>query len=476
MRTSLILGTAITVLALSPALSPTANGQSLFSGNAQSAPILTLDPSRGVLTMAPLLEKVTPAVVSIEVSATSKSSDRSDQSDLLRRFFGDNVPQQDNSPRRGIGSGVIIDANKGYIITNHHVVDDADTIFVTLSDRREVEAELIGSDDKTDVAILKIDTRGLKALKFAKSDSAKVGDYVIAVGNPFGLSSTVTSGIVSALGRDTARGGNYANFIQTDASINPGNSGGALVNSKGELIGINSAIISRSGGNNGVGFAIPAKMVKGVMKQLIEYGEVRRGRIGISIRNIDLDLQEAMGLSTRDGALINEVTEDSAADKAGLEAGDIVVGFNGETILDASDIRNAVGLVEPGTRTDISYLRDGKKRTTRINVEEFEEDRTVLNDDAADDLPALESFSGAELTAIPDDVNPRGGDKGVYVARVKPGSKAQRAGLFRGDIIRKVNRKSVDGIKDFEDAIDGKDGPFALSVERDGSNLFLAVR
>lgn len=474
LKNTALMGTALPALLLAPlAMNSSAQAQSRFTPNSQA---MTVD-NRGVLTMAPLLQRVTPAVVSIEISGKSKSSAMSDQqSELLERFFGGRLPPQQDRPRRGIGSGVIIDAAEGLIITNHHVIDNADEIFVTLEDRREIEAELVGSDKKTDIAVLKIKAKNLTSLDFAPNSQTKVGDYVIAVGNPFGLSSTVTSGIVSALGRDNARGGNYADFIQTDASINPGNSGGALVNSKGELIGINTAIVSRSGGNNGIGFAVPVKMVRSVMKQLVAYGEVKRGRIGISIRDIDLDLQDAMDLSTRDGALVNEVTEDSPAEKAGLEAGDVVIGFNGEPILDASDIRNAVGLVEPGTRTDITYLRNGKKRTTRILVEEFEEERDVLSADVADDIPAMESFSGAELTAIPEDLNPRGGDDGVFVARVTPGSKAQRAGLRRGDIIRSVSRKKVADLKAFEAAIDGKDGPFALSVERDGSNIFLAVR
>lgn len=455
-----------------------ATAQSFFSpSKSNTSQAMTVD-KRGLLTMAPLLENVTPAVVSIEVSGSAKLSGLSDQqAELFERFFGGRIPlQQEERKRQGIGSGVIVDADEGLIITNHHVIDGADEIFVTLDDGRSLEAALVGSDKKTDIAVLKIKASGLKALNFAKSDDTKVGDYVIAVGNPFGLSSTVTSGIISAKGRDNARGGNYADFLQTDASINPGNSGGALVNSKGELIGINTAIVSSTGGNNGIGFAVPVKMVRGVMKQLVEYGEVKRGRIGISIRNIDLDLQEAMGLSTRKGALVNEVVEDSAADKAGLEAGDVVVRFNNEDILDASDIRNAVGLVEPGTRTDIAYLRDGKRISSKITVEEVDEEPTVLNEKTIKDLPAMESFSGAELTAIPEDLNPRGGDEGVYIVRVEVGSKAQRAGLRKGDIIRKVNRIKVKDLKAFESVIEGKKGPFALSVERDGSNIFLAVR
>ena len=473
MRKSLILGTAFMALAIAPI----AASQSPFSRSGES-PAMTVD-SRGVLTMAPLLESVTPAVVSIDVSGTRKSSAPqgfSGNEELFERFFGGRIPQQQDRERRGIGSGVIVDASKGLIITNHHVVEDADEITVTLEDKRELKAELVGSDPKTDIAVIKVPARRLRALKFAKSSDVKVGDYVIAVGNPFGLSHSVTSGIISALGRDRGAGDNYQDFIQTDASINPGNSGGALVNSKGELIGINAAIVTRSGGNNGIGFAVPVRIVQGVMRQLVSYGEVRRGRIGVLIGDITPTLKEALDLPTLDGALISDVVEDSPADKAGLEKGDVIVAFNGEDILDASDIRNSVGLVEPGERADITYLREGKRRSTRIEIEEFEEEREVLDESAAEDIPALESFSGASITDIPDDMELRGGTDGVLVASVERSSKAARAGLRKGDIIREVNRTEVSDLESFENAIDGKDGPFALSVERDGRNAFIAVK
>lgn len=474
MRKSLILGTALIALSLAPL----AASQSPFSREAKSS-AMTID-SRGVLTMAPLLESVTPAVVSIDVSGTRKTSATppgfEGNEELFERFFGGRMPRQQERERRGIGSGVIVDAAKGLIITNHHVVEDADEITVTLEDKRELKAELVGSDPKTDIAVIKIPARGLRALKFARSSDVKVGDYVIAVGNPFGLSHSVTSGIISALGRDRGAGQNYQDFIQTDASINPGNSGGALVNSKGELIGINAAIVSRSGGNNGIGFAVPTRIVRGVMRQLVSYGEVRRGRIGVLIGDITPTLKEALDLPTLDGALVSDVVDDSPAAKAGLKKGDVIVAFNGEDIADASDIRNSVGLVEPGERADITYLRDGKRRTTRIEVEEFEEEREVLDESAADDIPVLESFSGASITDIPDDMELRGGTDGVLVKFVKSGSKASRAGLRAGDIIREVNRKEVSNLDDFEAAIDGKDGPFALSVERDGRNAFIAVK
>lgn len=419
MRKSLILGTAAVALALAPL----AFAQSSFRNNGA----MTVDAQRGVLTMAPLLERVTPAVVSIDIRGTSKTPQNSGRNEeLLERFFGGRIPNQPRE-KRGLGSGVIVDSGKGLIITNAHVIDGADEITVTLEDKRQLEAEIVGTDKKTDIALIKVSARGLKELKLARASDVKVGDYVIAVGNPFGLSHSVTSGIVSALGRD--RGGSrdgYQDFIQTDASINPGNSGGALVNSKGELIGINSAIVSRSGGNQGIGFAVPTNIVKGVMRQLESYGEVRRGRIGVLIGDITPTLKEALDLTTLNGALVSDVVEDSPAEKAGLKRDDVIIGFNGGDVLDASDIRNAVGLIEPGERADITYLRDGKRRTTRIEIEAVSDD-DVENGvvDTQEDL-ASESFSGAELTDIPSDLDLRGGDEGVYVSAVERGSKAQR--------------------------------------------------
>ena len=488
MKKILVLSAAsVGLLAASMSLSAPANSQSVFSPRASAeSQALTVD-SRGVLTMAPLLERVKPAVVSIETSgkksATASSSrgptGEMSPEELLERFFGPGMRGQQaprSRSRASIGSGVIVDARNGYIITNHHVIDDAGEIYVKLEDRRELEAELVGSDPKTDIAVLKVKASGLVDVPFANSRDVKVGDYTIAIGNPFGLGHTVTQGIVSAKGREFRGGSNYEDFVQTDASINPGNSGGALVNSRGELIGINSAIMSRSGGNNGIGFAVPARMAKSVMEQLIENGEVRRGRIGVAIQDITPDLRDAMRLSTSSGALVSSVSDDSPAEKAGLAEGDIIVGFNGDDIFDASDIRNAVGYVQPGERADITYLRDGKRRTTKIDVEEFKEERDTLTADASDDIPAMESFSGATLTEIPDDVNPRGGDEGVYVSDVERGSKAYRAGLRKGDIIREVNRDKVASIRDFESALEDKDGPMALTVEKNGNTQFLAVR
>ena len=460
----LLLTTALAGVIL---IGPAMMSQSSSVTTTPSDPPMVLDDRRGVMTMAPLLERVTPSVVSIQTEGTSRS--QNPQADeFFERFFGQTPQARQTS---SIGSGVIIDADQGYVMTNHHVVDDADEIVVTLQDKREFTAELIGGDARTDIAVLKIKAQDLTAIQLAPEDSTRVGDYVIAIGNAFGLEHTVTSGIVSALGRTVSGGDRLQDMIQTDASINPGNSGGALINSNGELIGINTMILSRSGGNNGIGFAVPTDMAMRVMDQLVEYGEVRRGRIGVSIRDIDPALQEAMGLSTRDGALVNDVTEDSPAERAGLKSGDIITGFNGETIKNSNDIRNAVGLVPPGTRSDLTYMRNGREKTTKITVDAFEDDFSRTSNQADDAL-----LAGATLGNIPDDMQLQGGKKGVLILSVTPASKAQRAGLRRGDIIRKVGSETIDNLRAFEDLTENRDGPIALTVERDGSKFFVAIR
>ena len=484
MKQFLLGGAAVLGLTLGGLhLAPDAVGQSNFTGNAA----MTVDNERGVLTMAPLLERTTPAVVNIRTEGTrnSRSNPRSEEMDeMMRRFFGDQFDFPDREEGRrssSVGSGVIVDARRGYILTNAHVVAGADQIEVQLGDRRILDAELVGEDTQTDVAILKVEARNLTDLDFADSEEVKVGDYVVAIGNPFGIGQTVTSGIVSAKSRESYRNDNsYQDYIQTDAAINQGNSGGALINSRGELVGINTAILSRSGGSNGIGFAIPANMAKSVMRQLIDYGEVRRGRIGVGIQNITPALQEAYDLSVSRGAIVTQVNEDSPASAAGLRAGDVIVGFNGEEIVSASDIRNTVGLVEAGTRTDITYIRDGRRKTTRILVEprpEAEDDaeieETVRAEPASMDS---EAFEGATITEIPRDLDLRGGDDGVYVKDVERGSRAWRGGLREGDVVRRIDRRSVASLDDFADAIEDRDGATAVEIQRDGTPLFLAIR
>lgn len=449
------------------------------------------DPIRGVLTMAPLLERTTPAVVNISVSSKVKVRQNPyANNDFLERFFGDqpNRPpvNEDDKPeertQRSAGSGIIVNARKGYILTNNHVIDEADKITVILKDGRQAEAELIGTDPKTDVALLKIKLPNLTDVKLANSSSVKVGDYVIAIGNSFGIGQSVTSGIVSALGRSTfSRGDNYQDYIQTDAAINQGNSGGALINSKGELVGMNTAILSRSGGSNGIGFAVPTNMISNVMDQLISYGEVRRGRIGVTIQNITPDLQEAMGLKSRKGALIGQVSEDSPAETAGLQPGDIITKFNGVDILDSDDIRNAVGLVERGKRASISYIRNGKRYATKIAVESAPETEGGETEDMAGgdtDAPSasFEAFDGASFENIPSDLDAHGGDKGVLITHVARDSSAWESGLRKDDIIRAVNNKDIANLSAFKTAVAKKKGALFLTVQKGRGQVFIAVK
>ena len=488
MKKSILLSGVFTAaLALAPFAGQNADAQSWPVFNSKNPASNMQVDNRGVMTLAPVLERVTPAVVDITVSGTQKARPNPFEGDeFFERFFGERGPSgrglgdRDNEREvRSAGSGVIIDAGKGYIVTNHHVVKDADKITITLTDRRTAEAELVGSDAATDIALLKIDLSNLTALKLADSDQVKVGDYTIAVGNAFGIGQTVTSGIVSALGRSTYTQDSYQDFIQTDAAINKGNSGGALVNSKGELIGINAQILSRSGGSNGIGFAIPTNMITGLMDQLVSYGEVRRGRIGVTIQNITPDLMDAMNIKTRDGALVSSVAEDSPAEKAGIKPGDIITGFNGRTIIDSSDIRNAVGYVELGKKAKITYIRDGKTYSSRIGVEGFDDDENISEETAVDedtDTASFDAFNGASFGNIPADLDPPGGDSGVLVTNVKRRSKAAEAGLRKGDIIRAVNNMQIEDLDDFEDAVEGRKKAVALTVQRGRARIYIAVK
>ena len=455
----------------------------VFSGKKVDGQALQVDPERGVLTMAPLLERTTPAVVTITVTKTLSVPENPIVDDeLMERFFGEGAPGRDIIPERfsqGAGSGVIINAGSGYVLTNHHVIEGADKITVALKDGREAEGILIGSDAPTDIALLKIDLPNLTDVTFADSDDIKVGDYVIAIGNPFGIGQTVTTGIISGLDRNTSGGDVYQNYIQTDAAINQGNSGGALLNSKGELIGINAAILTRGGGSNGIGFAVPINMVTGIMDQLIAYGEVHRGKIGVTIQDITPAYMEAMNLSSRKGALVASVVENSPAEKAGLEPGDIITNFNGDDILDSNDIRTAVGFVERGHKAKLTYIRDGKIRTVRIGVESTpdEEEEIIIEEEVEIPEPTnFDAFSGASFSDIPKSLDPHGGDTGVLVTKIKTGSDAWSAGLREGDIIRAINNMQIDNLDDFRDAIKGKKKAVALSVQRGRSRIFIAVK
>jgi Do/DeqQ family serine protease len=395
-------------------------------------------------SLAPMVKRVSPAVVNIATRGTMKE-DPSQRNPLLddpffRRFF--DVPPDARPHERqfqSAGSGVIVDAKNGYIVTNYHVVENATEITITLLDNRSFSAKVIGSDEGADVAVLQAKQPNLIAMALGDSTRLEVGDYVVAIGNPFGLQHTVTAGIVSALGRTGINPDGYEDFIQTDASINPGNSGGALVNLRGELVGINSAILSRTGGNIGIGFAIPVNMVKGVMDQLIKYGQVRRGVLGVNIYNVTPDIAKEFGLTQTSGALVAGVVQGSAAERAGVKTRDLITSVNGVTMKDATELHNTIGMLRIGDKVEIGLLRDGKPlKVTALIAERGDVDAT----NAADINKGLE---GAEFGDAPD-----GG--GVLVKSIQAGSPAAQNGLRPDDLIVGVGRTPVTSTKTFKEA------------------------
>src|SRR6056297_434283 len=424
-------------------------------------------------SLAPMVERTAPAVVNIATRGSVEVGGGGHpfmDDPFFRRFFDmPNQPQQ-RRETRSAGSGVIIDADEGLVLTNAHVVDGAEEITVTLQDDRNFDAEIIGTDPGSDIALLRIDAdgEGLAELKMADSSATRVGDFVVAIGNPFGLGHTVTSGIVSALGRSGINPEGYEDFIQTDASINPGNSGGALVNLRGELVGVNSAIISRGGGNIGIGFAIPSNMARSIMAQLLEFGEVRRGLLGVNIYTITPDIAEAYGVEATQGALVSQVLPDSAAEKAEIEVGDIIRSVDGETIENANALRNTIGLKRSGATVTLEILRDGKKRTVKATL--GEQARTAQLD-AQEIHPGLQGAEFETLTAGSDNYD---GRPGVLVAAVEPNSPAAQRGLRPGDVIVGVNRRAVSNLEELRDAARGQS--LLLNLRRGNTNLILPIR
>ena len=426
-------------------------------------------------TLAPLVEKVAPAVVNIAVLSRSPVQDNPLLRDpFFRRFF--ELPDPDKiPPQMSAGSGVIVDASKGYVITNHHVVDNATEIVVTLRDRRQFKAKLIGNDSATDIALVQIEADRLMQLPLADSDRVRVGDYALAIGNPFGLGQTVTMGIVSALGRSGINAEGYEDFIQTDASINPGNSGGALVSLSGELIGINTAIIAPSGGNVGIGFAVSSNMARSVMEQLIRHGEVQRGRLGFVVQDLTPDIAKAIGVSaTTAGAVVVQVEPGSAADKAGVKAGDVVIALGGRAVRGASDLRNRIGLTRAGEDVELTILRDGSERRLRARVERGSPlpQTAALQTDKGTTIPRLR---GAIVRDIGPGMPMYGKVQGVVVAEVEAGSPAAARGLRAGDVIVAVNRKPVRNVAEFQTALNEAGRVVALDVLRGDTSLFIII-
>ncbi|RJE76861.1 serine endoprotease DegQ [Pseudoalteromonas citrea] len=412
-------------------------------------------------TLAPMLERVTPGVVSIQVSGAKEVRRRVDPFDY---FFGQPKPRSQKRQFSGLGSGVIIDASEGYVVTNNHVIADAEKIIVTLEDGREFDAKLVGTDKESDIALLEIESDDLTEVKLANSDALRVGDFAVAIGNPFGLSHTVTSGIVSALGRSGLNIEGYEDFIQTDAAINQGNSGGALVNLRGELIGINTAILGASGGNVGIGFAIPSNMMKSLVDQIVEFGQVRRGSLGIQGRTLDAGIAKAQGFDVKQGAYVAQVVKDSAASEAGIQANDVIVSVNGDDIQSFAELASKIATIGEGRTVKVGVYREGKVRTIKVTLK-----------------------GQAELQAQADKVHPmlrgavlesgeRNGNKGVVVSSVEARSPAARVGLEEGDVIMQVNRQRIDSIREMSSLIEDIQGNIVLGVKRGRDSVFLLIQ
>jgi serine protease Do/serine protease DegQ len=413
-------------------------------------------------SLAPLVKEVAPAVVNIRVSQTVRSqSPYGDE--MFRRFFG--LPDFEGGSREvaSAGSGVIVDADNGYILTNHHVVEGADKIQISLFNDDSLDAEIVGSDAATDIAVLKVEPDSLVDLPIGDSDQVEVGDFVIAIGNPFGLGHTVTSGIVSALGRTGISRNGYEDFIQTDASINPGNSGGALVNMRGELVGINSAIVSRTGGNVGIGFAVPSEIARSIMRQILDFGEVRRGLLGVSIQTIDTESAKALGAEVESGALVSAIEPGSAAEAAGLRVDDIIVKVNDKKIDNSRELANAIGLKGSGEMVDIEFVREGKTRKVRATLGQ----RTITQSSGSDIHPGLQGARFATSSAS--------ATGGVEVTEVEPGSAAAQRGLRSGDVIIAVNRQQVQNLQQLQEIADANRILFLL-VQRGDRSLMLQIR
>ena len=411
-------------------------------------------------TLAPMLEQATPAVVHISVEGSREVRQRLPEA--FRYFFGQRGQGEyrEERPFKGLGSGVVIDADKGYIVTNNHVIQDANDIEVRLKDGRTFKAKKLGADPESDIALLQIEAKKLVQIPLADSDKTRVGDFAVAIGNPFGLEQTVTSGIISALGRGGLGIEGLEDFIQTDAAINSGNSGGALVNLRGELIGINTAILGPNGGNIGIGFAIPANMMKNLVDQIIEHGEIRRGSLGIRGGDVNAELTEAMNLSVSRGAFVNEVLPDSAAEKAGLKSGDVIVSMNGNKISSFLELRAKVGTLGAGREAKLGILRDGKERTVTVKLQELASGQVAANQMH----PMLD---GAELSNA---------DGGVKIDAVANNSAAAQIGLLPDDVIVGVNRQRVANLAELRKALENRSGVAALNIQRGNTNLYVLIR
>jgi serine protease Do len=489
----LVMTVAIALLGggLLGSLAISANGHSV---SASPTVTFAVAPERGAEStlpnagFAPILKQALPAVVNISTSKTIKVSNDGDDSfendPRLRQFFGPNSGKQFSQPQQqrehALGSGVIVNKD-GYILTNNHVIDGATQITVDLSDKRHFTAKVVGADPQSDVAVLKIDASNLPTLALGTSKNLEVGDYVLAIGDPMGIGETVTLGIVSATGRTNVGvegAGGYENFIQTDAAINPGNSGGALINAHGELVGINTAIASSSGGNQGIGFAIPIDMARGVMTQLIEHGKVTRGYLGIGIEQMTPALAKQFGLQNSEGTLVTEVTEGSPAAKAGLQRGDVILAINGEAISDFSQFRLHIAEAAPNSTARLKVMRNSKSMDVAVTLGQLKEEKQAASKDDSD--TPENGLAGVQIENLTPQISKQLGvsaqAQGVVVSQVSPESAAAEAGLARGDVIVEVNRHAVHNSQEFQQAMSkANDGSALLLVNRGKQVLYIAV-
>ena len=470
------------------------------SANAQAAAVQTVTTpitrsiAGGRDSYADVVKVVAPAVVTVHATGKARLSPTEFQmpdDDLFRRFFGDRfdrAPQQRRAPRtfrqNALGSGVIVSAD-GDILTNNHVIDSADDIKVDLTDGRSFGARLVGTDKASDLALLKVSATDLHALALGNSDAVQVGDVVLAVGNPLNLGQTVTMGIISAKGRSTARGdGSYEDFLQTDAPINHGNSGGALVNTKGELVGINSQILSPSDGNIGIGFAIPANMARHVMDELRASGKVTRGQLGVTVQEVNADIAANLGLKQTGGAIVSSVSAGSAAEHAGIRQNDVIVSFNGQPVHDTNSLRNRVADAKPGSTATVVIVRDGSEKTVSVRLDEAKPARSARAGRDDDDGPAASSDKtalGVTVSPITPETARQLGvpsdAKGLVVEDVNPDGRAADAGIQPGDVIEQVNRQAVQSVEDLKGALKrSADRPTLLLINRQGSTAFVTVK